>query len=89
MGLSEGMITVSDESNICLYILKLKKILYSLKQASHNWYEKPKQSLLDRYFTPSNIDPCIFMKDEMVLLVYGDDCIIIADSEARIDVLIH
>ena len=29
------------------------------------------------------------MKDGMLLLVYIDDCIIIADSEARIDVLIH
>ena len=29
------------------------------------------------------------MKEGMLLLVYIDDCIILAESEARIDVLIH
>ena len=60
-----------------------------MKQVSHNWYEKLNHYLIDRYFTPSNIDPCIFMKDGMLLIVYVDDCIIPADSEARIYVLIH
>ena len=83
------MITVGGESNLCLYILKLKKSLYGLKQASHNWYENVKQSLFDQYFIPSKIDPCIFMKYGMLLLVYVDECIILSDSEPRIDVLIH
>ena len=86
MELSEVMIPVGDESNRRLYILKLNKSLYGLKKASHNWYEKLKQSLLDQDFTLSEIDPYIFM---MLLLVYVDDCIVLADSEARIDVLNH
>ena len=69
MELPEGMIPVSNKSNLRLYTLKLNIILYGLKQASHNWYENLKQSLLDRYFTSSNIDPYIFMKDGMLLLV--------------------
>ena len=89
MELPEGIIPVGDESNCCRYILKLNKSLYGLKQASHNWYEKLEQYLLDWDFTPSKIDPCIFMKDGMIILVYVDDCIILADSEVRIDVLIH
>ena len=89
MELPEVMIPVGDESNCCLYILKLNKILYGLKQASHNWYKKLKQSLLDQDFTPSKINLCIFMKDGMLLLVNVDDCIILADSEACIDVLTH
>ena len=89
MELPEGMIPVGDESNFRLYILKLNKILYDLKQASHNWYEKLKQYLLDWYFTPPKIDPCIFTKYVMLILVYVDDCIIIADYETRIYVLIH
>ena len=72
MELSEGMIPVGDESNRRLYILKLNKSLYGLNQASHNWYENIKQSLLDQDFTPSNIDPCIFIKYGMLLLVYVD-----------------
>ena len=63
--------------------------MYGLKQASHNWYEKLNQYLLDQYFTPTKIDPCILMKCVMLLLVCGDDCLILDDSEARIDVLIH
>ena len=49
MELPEGMIPVGNESNSHLYILKLNKILYGLKQASQNWYKKLKQSLLDQY----------------------------------------
>ena len=89
MELPEGMIPLGDGPNRRLYILKLNKNLYGRKQASHNWYEDLKQSLFSWYFTPSNIDPCIFMKDGMLLLVYGDDFIIIAESEVRIDVLIR
>lgn len=32
------------------YVLKLRANLYGLKQASYNWYEKLKQSLIDRDF---------------------------------------
>ena len=89
MELPKGMIKVGDESNCRLFILKLNKSLYGMKQGSHNWYEKLNQYFLDWYLTPSNIDPCIFMKDGMILLVYADDCIILAEAEACIDVLIH
>ena len=53
MELPEGVIPEGDESNCSLYILKLNKRFYVMKKASHNWYEKLKQYLLDRYFTPS------------------------------------
>ena len=89
MELPEGMVPLGDEASSKRYVLKLNKSLYGLKQASHNWYEKLKKALIDRGFRPSQIDPCIFMKDGMIMLVYVDDCIIISDSIARIDVLIH
>ena len=63
--------------------------MYGLKQASHNWYEKLNLSLLDKGFTSSNIEPCIFIKVGVILLLYVGDCIMPADSEALIDVLIH
>ena len=89
MELPDGMDPSGDETNRRKYVLKLNKSLYGLKQASHNWYEKLKQALSDRKFSPSKIDPCIFMKDGIIVLVYVDDCIIVGDSMARIDVLIH
>ena len=41
------------------YVLKLNKNLYGLKQGSYNWYDKLKKSLVDQYFKPSDIDPCL------------------------------
>ena len=89
MEIPEGMDPQGDESNRRKYVFKLNKSLYGLKQASHNWYEKLKTSLLERDFKPSRIDTCIFLKEGIIVLVYVEDCIIVSDSKARIDVLVH
>ena len=89
MELPEVMVPDNDKDNKGRYVLKLNKILYGLKQASHNCYNKLKQAMLDRDFKPSKIDPCIFMKSGVIMLVYVDNCIIISDSTMKIDYLIH
>ena len=68
-----------------MYVLKLKKNLYGLKQASYNRYGKPRDGLMDRGFTPSKIDQCLYMKKGMIVLVYVDDCIIVGDDMTKID----
>ena len=60
----------------------------STQKASLNWYEKLKQGLVDRGFTPSKIDPCLYLKENMVLLTYVDDCIIISPLKENIDRLV-
>ena len=60
------------------YVLRLRKSLYGLKQASSNWYSCLKEALEKRGFKESLADPCVFMKANMVILVYVDDCILIA-----------
>ena len=72
------------ESDKC-YVLKLNKNLYGLKQGSFNWYEKLKASLVDRDFKPSDIDPCLYIGNRMIILTYVDDCIIVGPSMDRID----
>ena len=71
------------------YLLKLKKNLYGLKQGSHNWYKHLKEGLERRGLNPSEIDPCLYLKDGMAVLTYVDDCIIISKSKTAIDELIE
>ncbi len=68
MELPMGIVVGLHESKSRGYVLKLKKSLYGLKQASLNWFEKLKQGLTDRGFSPSAIDPCLYLKANMILL---------------------
>ena len=85
MELPIGFQMIEDPDHSQLYVLKLKKNLYGLKQASFNWYEKLRDGLKDRGFKPSKVNQCLYMKDGMVILVYVDDCIIIGKDMGEID----
>jgi hypothetical protein len=56
-------------------VLLLLKSLYGLKQAPRTFYEKLIDGLLERGFTQSEIDPCLFMKKDCICVVYMDDTI--------------
>ncbi len=88
MELPVGIVVDQFPANSRGYVLKLNKSLYGLKQASLNWFEKLKQGLTDRGFKPSGINPCLYLKHNMVLITYVDDCIIIGPSKASIDCFI-
>ena len=61
------------------------KNLFGLKNSSLNWFEKLKQGLEDRNFRQSNFDSCVFIRDNCVILVYADDCIIVSPDMKVID----
>ena len=42
-----------------------------------------KASLVDIYFKPSDIDPCLYIGNGMIILTYLDDCIIVCPSMDR------
>jgi hypothetical protein len=89
MELPQGIKVDCTPESSRAYVLKLKKSLYGLKQVSLNWFEKLKQGLMDCGFTPSEIDPtCLYLKNNMVLLTYIDNCLIISPSKTSIDCLI-
>ena len=71
------------------YVLKLKKSLYGLKQAPMLWFETLRKSLLDRGFKQSEQDPCLFLKDDIVALVYVDDVLFFARTDELIDEVIE
>ena len=67
------------------YILKLNNNLYRLKQISYNCYDKLKKSLIERWLNPSDIDPCLYIGNVMIVLTYTGNCIIVEPSMIDID----
>ncbi len=67
-----------------MYILKLEKSLYGLKQASANWYEMLKKALKLWGFLESVSDSCVFIKKDIIVLVCVDNCIIVSKKSLLI-----
>ena len=51
-----------EDHNFLNHIFKLHKALYSLKQASHAWYERLNKFLIKNSFTKGSIDTTLFLK---------------------------
>jgi hypothetical protein len=66
-------------------VLKLLKSLYRLKQSPRTFFEKLRAGLLERGFTQSEFDPCLFMKKGIICVVYVDDTIFAGPDRALID----
>jgi len=67
------------------HCLKLIKNLYGLKDAGFNWYNWLKNGLELRGFTRSQIDPCLFCRGGLLLMVYVNDCILLAKNKSDIN----
>lgn len=89
MELPIGIEIEDDVPNSHRYVLKLNRNLYGLKQGSANWFEMLQKGLTDRDFLPSRIDPCVYYRDDAIILVYVDDCIIISKDSTTIDAIVH
>ena len=48
------------------YVLKLQKNLYGLKQTGHNRFEKLSSTLGNLSITPSKVDPCVFIGEDVI-----------------------
>ena len=70
------------------YVLKLQKNLYGLKQAGHNWFEKFSVALGNLSINPRKVDPCVFIREDVIFLVYVDDCLIFSREKDKINQLI-
>jgi len=67
------------------YVLLISKNLYGLKQAGNNWFDKLRDSLLSRGFRQSSVDPCLFIRKDLILIVYVDDCLLFAKEDKLLD----
>jgi Reverse transcriptase (RNA-dependent DNA polymerase). len=82
MELPAGYTVKSANKNV---VLKLKKNLYGLKQAAYNWHELLKSGLLKLGFKQSQVEPCLFMKQDIVCLLYVDDTLFFSTDDKLID----
>jgi hypothetical protein len=64
MELPIGMDVAGSKEDRKAHVLRLRKSLYGLKQASANWYDMLRKGLQLRGFAESIADPCVFIKQE-------------------------
>ena len=57
-------------------VLRLLESIYGLKQAPKTLFDKLKAGLLERNFVQSQIDTILFMKGNMICILYVDDKIL-------------
>jgi hypothetical protein len=69
-------------------VLHLNKNLYGSRDAPLAWFETLKASLEKRGFKPSDIDPCLFIHVDMVVLCFVDDLIYVGPDVSKIDAMI-
>lgn len=70
-------------------VLKLKKSLYGLKQAPRNFFLFLKDKLESVGFTSmEDLDPCLFVSDRVICLVYVDDTLFYSPKAEFIDEII-
>jgi len=70
-------------------VLKLKKSLYGLKQAPRNFFMHLKAKLESIGFVSDpDIDPCLFISDKVICLVYVDDTLFFSPNEIFINEVI-
>jgi hypothetical protein len=62
----------------------LKRNLYGVKQAARNWYNHLQKGLLGRGFVQSKIDPCLFIRNDCLIVVNTDDCLVFANKDETI-----
>ncbi|CAI7839666.1 unnamed protein product [Closterium sp. NIES-53] len=70
-------------------VCRLKKAIYSLKQAPRAWYHKLEETVLAWGFKKSECDHSLFLLQEkeqfLMLLVYVDDILLFSKSSAMIE----
>ena len=59
-----------------------------LKQAGNNWYRMLRDALLKEGLVQSKIDQCLFLHHDCLLVVYVDDCLLLARENATLDAVL-
>lgn len=66
-------------------VCRLNKAVYGLKQAGRVWNKKLDGFLTSLGFKCSRCDPCVYVKEGMIIAVYVDDLLIFYRNTAELD----
>ena len=67
------------------HVLKLQKNLYGLKDGQVTWHKHIKAGLFSRGFRQSKVDPFLFIKGTVLLVLYVDDAALFSPDYAAIN----
>ncbi len=71
-------------------VLKLKRSLYGLKQSPRNFFQHLKGKLEAIGFeSATDVDPCLFISDKVICLVYVDDTLFYSPKQEYIDEVVN
>ena len=73
------------DQNDGVYVLKLKSNFCSLCDAGLMWFEYLKKGLIAQGFRQSNLDPCLFLKKDMIVIVHVGNCLIFGLNEDAVN----
>jgi hypothetical protein len=63
------------------HYIKLEKSLYGIKQATRAWFHHLEPGQQHLGFQASPVDPCLFYKDDCIIVLYIDDCLIFSPDQ--------
>ena len=76
-----------------LYLIKLQRSLYGLKQSGRMWYNRLSEYLLKEGYVNNPICPCVFIKKTtsgfIIIAVYVDDLNIIGTHKEVLEAMIY
>jgi hypothetical protein len=70
------------------HYIQLKRNLYGCKQAARNWFHFLTQGLTSLGFYQSKLDQCLYLRNDCIMVVYTDDCLIFAKDDNVINSLL-
>ena len=71
------------------HVLKLLRNICSNKAAGRVWNKYLDKGLQEVGFKPSKVDPCLYYKEGVILLIDIDNCILMGTTDAVIDEAVH
>ncbi len=66
-------------------VLSVKKNCYGLKQAAYNWNNHLHAGLTQLGFKQSATEPCLYLKEDIICLVYVDDTLFFSKDDSIIN----